>query len=473
MPRRLVAAVAVTAGAAGIGLLVRRHRHRVERGARLARLGARRAAGFASHRARRLAATEARRQQMDADFLIRSAEDVARELGHMKGAMMKAGQMLSFIIDGLPEQAQQSLASLQQNAPAMAPSLAARVVRDELGADPTEVFRTWSEVPVAAASIGQVHRATLPDGREVAVKVQYPGVGDALESDLSNAQLLYALFSSVTLKSLDVEALVDELRRRMLDELDYRLEASCQTDFADRYADHPFVRIPRVVPSYSSARVLTTEWAEGDDWDRFLARATEAERQQAAEVLFRFIQGAIYRAGVFNGDPHPGNYRFGADGTVTFLDFGLVKRWAPGELESLLPLIDPLLDRDHETLLRHMESVGFLAPDHGLDPGMVWEYVSRPYLPYLDESFTFTPAFTTEVLATLLDLSGPYKDVMNSLDMPASFVVLDRVVWGMSALLGRLGATNRWRAILDEYRLDAPPSTALGRAEAAWREARR
>ncbi|MGI9603707.1 MAG: ABC1 kinase family protein [Acidimicrobiales bacterium] len=470
MNRRFLAAAAAGAAAVVIGtVMVRRHRHRVERGTRIARLGARRAAGYATHRARRLAATEARRQELDADFLIRSADDVARELGQMKGAMMKAGQMLSFIIDGLPDAARESLATLQQNAPAMAPSLAAGVIRTELGGDPTEVFREWSDLPVAAASIGQVHRAVLPDGREVAVKVQYPGIGDALESDLSNAQLLYSMFSSVTLKSLDVEALVDELRTRMLDELDYRLEASCQTDFADRYQGHPFVHIPRVIAPFSTERVLTTEWAEGDDWDGFLARATEDERQQAGEVLFRFIQGAIYRAGVFNGDAHPGNYRFGPDNRVTFLDFGLVKRWAPGELESLLPLIDPLIDRDPETLVEHMESVGFLTPDHGLDAAMVWEYVSRPYLPYLDETFTFTPAFTTEVLASLLDLNGPYKDVMNNLDMPASFVVLDRVVWGMSALLGRLEATNRWRGILAEYRFDADPVTELGRREAAWR----
>jgi len=470
MRSRLAMAALFTALVVAVIGLWRRRTHQLDRGLRLARLGARRAAGYAGNRARRLAATEARRAELDEDFLIRSADDVARELGHMKGAMMKAGQMLSFIIDGLPEAARQSLASLQQDAPAMSPSLAAGVVRAELGADPIEIFREWSDLPVAAASIGQVHRAVLADGRTVAVKVQYPGIGDALESDLSNAQLLYSLFSSVTLKSLDVEALVGELRRRMLDELDYRLEARCQHDFATRYALHPFVRIPAVVDDFSTARVLTTEWSDGADWDTFVVNATTGEHQRAAEILFRFIQGSIYRAGVFNGDPHPGNYRFESDGTVTFLDFGLVKRWQPGEFEVLTPLIDPLLDRDVETLVDHMERVGFLAPEHGLDPNLVWEYVSRPYLPYLDDTFTFTASFTTEVLSTLLDVNGPYKEVMNRLDMPASFVVLDRVVWGMSALMGRLEATNRWRDILDEYRFDTAPVTELGHQEATWRK---
>ncbi len=386
--------------------------------------------------------------------------------------MMKAGQMMSFIIDGLPEPAQQALASLQQDAPAMAPTLAAQVVADELGDDPSKLFLDWTELPVAAASIGQVHRAVLRDGREVAVKVQYPGIGDALESDLANAHVLYGLFGAVAMKGLDTKALVDELRSRIIDELDYELEAWCQTEFVDRYRGHPFIRVPEVVPEYSTARVLTSSWVDGWSWDDFVARSTQAQRDRAGEVLFRFIQGSIYRARVFNGDPHPGNYRFHEDGSVTFLDFGLVKRWQPGELESLLPLIDPLIDGDHTTLMAAMIESGFLPVDHGLAPEPVWEYVSRPYVPYLDEPFTFTSDFTADVLTTLLDRNGPYADVMNTLNMPPSFAVLDRVVWGMSALLGQLGATNRWRSILAEYRLDQPPATPLGVAEAEWRAGR-
>ncbi len=395
----------------------------------------------------------------------------------MKGAMMKAGQMLSFLFEGLPEEAQRSLATLRADAPPMAPSLAAQVLADELGAPPEKLFLDWTDLPVAAASIGQVHRATLKDGRVVAVKVQYPGIANALESDLVNARVMFKAFSNIALKGMDVDTLTSELYARMLDELDYVHEAACQTEFAERYEGHPFVRIPAVIPEFSTAKVLTSEWIDGIGWDEFLASATTTQRDHVAEVLFRFIQGSIYRAGVFNGDPHPGNYLFdltadGGLGPVTFLDFGLVKRWSDGELESLLPLTDPLLGREPNQLVANMVDAGFLPADHGLDPDQVWEYVIKPYTPFLVEPYTYAADFVQTALGGLLDVDGPLADVMNRLDMPSSFVILDRVVWGMSAMLGHLGATNNWRTILDEYRIDGGASTELGRREVAWQDDR-
>ncbi len=444
-------------------------RRRIERTARVWRLGARRVGHFAVTKVRGVAADEERRRHLDEQFVIRTAEDVARELGHMKGAVMKAGQMISFIADGLPPAAQESLASLQSEVPPMAPSLAASVIEAELGAPPDRLFLHWEEMPAAAASIGQVHRAVMWDGRQVAVKVQYPGIAAAIESDMSNAELLFGLIAGATLKSLDTSALVAELRERMRDELDYRLEARCQAEFADRYRGHPFVRIPDVVPERSARHVLTSDWVDGWRWKQFVAEADEPARQRAAEVLFRFMQGSIYEHGVFNGDPHPGNYLFDPDGSVTFLDFGLVKRWVPGELDALEPMIDPLIDHDAQAVVDTMIATGFIGADHGLDPEHVWEYVSQPYVPYLSETFRFTPDFTSSAIGAILDVRGPYADVATRLQMPTSFVVLDRVVWGMSALLGRLGAENRWRDILAEYRFGAEPATELGRVERQWR----
>ncbi|MDQ3146566.1 MAG: AarF/ABC1/UbiB kinase family protein [Actinomycetota bacterium] len=354
----------------------------------------------------------------------------------------------------------------------MAPSLAEGVLVSELGDTPGRLFLAWSTEPVAAASIGQVHRAVLRDGREVAVKVQYPGVDRAITSDLDNAELLYSMFSAFALKSLDVKALVDELRARMADEVDYRIEAHSQADFADRYRDHPFMRVPEVVTARSARRVLTSEWADGQRWDEMLVASGPAARQRVAEIIFRFAQGSVHRHRVFNGDPHPGNYRFGLDGSVTFLDFGLVKRWSPGELEQLVPILDVLLEHDAEGTAAALVDAGFLRPQHGLDPGLVWDYVSGPYAPYLVDRFTFTPEWTGATLARLIDVGGPYGDVIRSLNMPPSFVILDRVVWGTSALLGRLGASGPWRAILAEYRKGAPPVTALGEEEEAWRRSR-
>ena len=455
---------------------VRNHRRRarlghwVRRTGPLLGLGVRRAAALLPHVARRLTtADRAAREELDRQFVIRTAQDVARELGNMKGAVMKAGQLVSFIVEALPAEAQQALASLQSEAPPMAPSLAEQVLVEELGCHPTRLFRDWEPVPVAAASIGQVHRAVLRDGRRVAVKVQYPGVGDAIGADLANVELLYAMFSAFALKSLDVKGMVDELRERMIEELDYRREADNQRLFGRIYAGHPFIRVPSVIDEFSTGKVLVTEWVDGLSWAEFEASASPQARQQAAEVLFRWSQQCVYRHRVFNGDPQPGNYRFHPDGSVSFLDFGMVKRWSDAEVATLWPVIEPLLGADPAGTVREMVTAGFLAPDHGLDPADVFAYVSTPYQPYLADRFSFTRRYVADALGAILDVKGPFQAVIERLNLPTSFVILDRVVWGMSALMGKLEADNCWRAILDEYRLDAPAATELGRREARWR----
>ena len=456
--------------AGGVALADARRRERLERMARVWRLTARRSLGWTAVkvRGRALGATEEERARLEERFAVRSAQDVAEVLGGMKGVMMKAGQMVSFLFDGLPPEAQAALATLQSDVPPMAPSLAEAVVREELGAPPERLFLEWDPVPVAAASIGQVHRAVLPDGRVVAVKVQYPGLDQTIGADLDNAETLYAMLSAFALKNLDAKALVDELRARMGDELDYRIEARNQAEFAARYAGHPFVRVPAVVPERSARRVLTSEWVSGQRFEEFLASSTEATRQRAGEVLMRFAHGSIHRHGVFNGDPHPGNYRFSPDGSITFLDFGLVKRWSPGEWEHLSPVLDALLSKDPRATLAAMVAAGFLPRGHGLDPDFVFDYVSTPWEPYLVEHFTYTRGWVTRALQHVVDLQGRYGDLVRRLNVPASYVILDRVMWGGSALLARLEATNSWRALLAEYREGAPPSTELGELEARW-----
>lgn len=440
----------------------------LERSLRIWRLTARRGVGYGVNRIRGFAADADRRAELDRAYAIRSAEDVARELGHMKGAMMKAGQVLSFVVEGLPDEARNALATLQADVAPMAPTLAAKVVEAELGAPPEHVFLDWSDEPVAAASIGQVHRAVTRDGREVAVKVQYPGIDVAIGGDLRNAELLYRMASSFAFDSLDARAVVDELRGRLLEELDYRIEAARQHEFAVRYAGHPFIRIPAVVAELSTRRVLTTEWADGARFADLVETGDPELRGRAAEVLFRFAQGSVYRARVFNGDPHPGNFRFHPDGSVTFLDFGMVKRWSDDDVARLWPIIDPLLAGDAEGTVACMADAGFIRRDHGFDAAAVWDYVVAPYVPYLTETFSFTPEFTKDSLRHLVDLRGPNAEIMAVVDMPPAFVILDRVVWGLCAMLGRLEATNAWRGILAEYREDGPPATPLGELEQQW-----
>lgn len=480
MQRKVAVAslASVAALAAGLAATAQRIRtspltSRFARSAKVWKLSARNTARYTASRVRGIGSAEARRAELDEQFAIRTAEDVAKELGEMKGVLMKAGQLVSFIFEGLPDEAQAALATLQADAAPMAPSLAAGVVHDDLGQTPEQAFLDWTDMPVAAASIGQVHRAVTPDGRDVAVKVQYPGVHDAIENDLDAAEVMYAMFSAMMLKGLDAKGLVDELRARMREELDYRLEARNVAEFEERFAGHPWVRIPELVPDYCSAHLLTTEWIDGLTFDEFRVQGSESTKQRAGEVVWRFAQNAIHHYGIFNGDPHPGNYRFHRDGSVTFLDYGLVKRWSPGEWETLKPTMDAIIvERDPDLLVREMENAGFLRDGHGLDAQLVYDYVSSPYVPYLTDEFTFTRDWMRETLGRIFDVQGPHAPVIEQLNMPPSFVILDRVVWGVSAILGKLEAHGPWRAMLLEYTHGGEPATELGEMEAAWSRSR-
>jgi predicted unusual protein kinase regulating ubiquinone biosynthesis (AarF/ABC1/UbiB family) len=461
----------VLAGTAAAVATPKRRTH-VQRTLRVWRLTARRGVHLGVMKVRGRGADEKRRAELEEQFVIRSAEDVASVLGGMKGAIMKAGQMFSFIADGLPPEAAAALATLQADVAPMSPNLARRVIREELGADPEDVFLDWTETPVAAASIGQVHRAVLKDGRVVAVKVQYPGVDKAISSDLDNAQLLYGMFSQFALPSLDVKAMIDEVRARMVEELDYRIELKSQQEFAVYYEGHPFIKIPIAVPEFSTRRVLVSEWVEGLRWKDFLETADSATKNKAAEVLMRFAQGSVYYHGMFNGDPHPGNYRFHEDGTITFLDFGLVKRWTQQEIDELRPVLDAVLAQDAETLLKLMVMLNTVPSDHGLDGAKVLDYVTTPYVPFLSPTFKYSREWMASALKKVLDFDGTYRQILDQIDLPTSYVILDRLVWGLGALFGHLEAEAPWGALLDEYRHGASPSTLLGEQEAAWRAAR-
>ena len=246
-----------------------------------------------------------RRAELDEAYAIRSAEDVARELGHVKGRDDEGGS--GPVVRGRrpPDQARDALATLQADVAPMAPTLAAQVVETELGAPPERLFLDWGDEPIAAASIGQVHRAVTRDGHEVAVKVQYPGIDVAIGGDLRNAELLYRMASSFAFDSLDARAVVDELRVRLLEELDYRIEAARQHEFAVRYAGHPFIRIPAVVPELSSRRVLTTKWVDGQRFSDVVDDGDPELRDAPPRCCSATAQGSVYRARVFNGRPAP------------------------------------------------------------------------------------------------------------------------------------------------------------------------
>ncbi|MDH3299375.1 MAG: AarF/ABC1/UbiB kinase family protein [Acidimicrobiia bacterium] len=446
----------------------------IARNLRLARLATRSGRRYAFHRARRTFASVERQIELDEAFQMRTASDVTRELGNMKGAMMKLGQMASYLDTGLPDNVKASLASLQSDAPPMSPELAARQIVDNLGAPPEKLFAEWDPQPIAAASIGQVHRAITTDGRAVAVKVQYPGVAEAVRSDLANAGWIFGGIAAM-FPGVDSEPIVDEIKNRLVEELDYGQEAANQRMFADYFRGHPYITVPDVVDEYCADQVLTTELAVGHRFNEVVTWSRH-ERDLAAETLFRFSFGAIYQLHSFNGDPHPGNYLFRPGGQITFLDFGLVKRFDESETKLFQDLIiEMVLRKSPQGFRRMVEDVGILAPGVDLDDELVYEYFSYYYRYVLDdEPTTIDAAYAAHGVEHLFNTNGPYRDLMQHLNVPPAFVVIQRITLGLMGLFAELEATANWQAIARELWTftDGPPSTPMGQEIARWEAGR-
>ncbi len=447
----------------GVRVLVERGR----RSRRVAYLALRRGFAFARLRTRGKATVE----DLD-EFHLHTAEQVFELLGGMKGAIMKLGQMLSIVAESLPEAYQQALRGLQQSAPPMAAHLVADVVTAELGEPPERAFYEFSPEPVAAASIGQVHRARLFDGTPVAVKVQYPGVDVAIRADLDNAFLLYSAARAFA-PGIDPEPVVGELRERMGDELDYRIEAANQEEFRAAYEGHPWIFIPLVHAERSTRRVLVTEWVSGRSFYDLLD-GPQSERDRAAEQLFRFFCGSIARLLLFNADPHPGNYFFTGErgagsGGIWFLDFGLVKRFGAGEVDSLRDRVVAMRDGDDDAVFDALVRHGWIRPDAKIDRRKIVALARQSALPLVEHRyFTYTREYMRDTVEAMFALDGPYGDVIRQMTLPRDQLILSRIQVGLGGLFARLGAGNDWASILDEYLFDAPPATPLGEESAGW-----
>jgi len=477
-PSRRAVRLAVGAGAAAAGSVavaggvvlgreVRRSGPRVlleraRRSRRVAFLALRRAFALARLRSRR-----AGEEELD-EFHVHTAEQVFELLGGMKGAIMKLGQMLSVMAEGLPEVYQQALRGLQQSAPPMAAHLVADVIKAELDQPPERAFFEFSPEPVAAASIGQVHRAKLFDGTPVAVKVQYPGVDVAIKADLDNAFLLYSAARAIA-PGIDPEPVVSELRERMTEELDYRIEAANQEEFRAAYEGHPWVRIPAVHRETSTARVLVTEWVSGRSFYDLLDQP-QAERDKVGEQLFRFWSGSISKMLLFNADPHPGNYFF-AEGSdaIWFLDFGLVKRFQAEEIDQLKDRVLALRSGDDDAVIDAIVRHGWLRPGTKIDQKRMVQLARLSVLPLVERRpFTYTREYMAETIDAMFNIEGPYGDVIRQMTLPRNQLILTRIHLGLGGLFARLGASRDWASILDEYLFDAPPSTPMGVEVAGW-----
>ena len=450
-----------------------RRRLRFARGLAAARLALRGGARYAGNAPRYLAAglfaaAGEHRQQLREDLALRTAEDVAATLGTMKGVLMKLGQMASYIDDGLTPAARRTLSRLQDSVPPMSPSLASSVIRQELGDAPEEIFATWDPSPIAAASIGQVHRAITRDGRAVAVKVQYPGIAEMIAADLGNVALMRKMLR-IMAPSQDVDGLLAELRERITEELDYRLEARNQQLFADYYRGHPTIHVPSIVPEYSGQRVVTSELADGARFSALTGRSA-AERDLAAETIYRFVFRSLYEMHAFNGDPHPGNYLFGDGGRVTFLDFGLVKHFTDAEIAPLVSMVKYLcVEQDPAAFREAMVEAGFLLADAPVSTETVIDHMAVFYDTVRTPGRrTMTGSYASSVSRKFFDFHSPLAPYAR---IPRSYVILQRINLGLFALLGDLSATADWRRIAEEIWpfVQGPPSTPLGEAEVAWR----
>jgi len=444
---------------------------RVSRGLTAMRLAARGGARYAANAPRLFAAAGERRQRLRDDLALRTAQDVADTLGTMKGVLMKIGQLASYVDDGIAPPARRVLSRLQDSVPPMSPELAAGVIEGELGAPPDRVFKQWDPLPIAAASIGQVHRAITTDGQAVAVKVQYPGIAETIAADLGNVSLIRSLLK-MAVPSQDVTSLIEELRERISEELDYVREAENQRRFAAFFDGHPTARVPKIIDELSTARVITSELADGARFGEMLDWPQE-EKDLAAETIYRFTFRSLYELRAFNGDPHPGNYLFEPGGRVTFLDFGLVKYFTPGELDPLIRMIEALCMRDDpEGFRRAMEEAGFLDPSAPIPTDEVVAHMSLFYHSVRERGpSTMTSEYSSAVARRYVDFKSPLAAYAK---IPRSYVILQRINLGLFAILGEMHATADWRGISEEIWpfVQAPPSTPAGDAEAPWLAAR-
>jgi predicted unusual protein kinase regulating ubiquinone biosynthesis (AarF/ABC1/UbiB family) len=375
----------------------------------------------------------------------RTAEQIFRVLGELKGGALKLGQALSIFEAALPPELagpyRATLTRLQESAPPLPASAVHKVLAADLGADWRDRFAEFSDSPAAAASIGQVHRGIWHDGRSVAVKIQYPGAGKALISDFTQLSRLGRLFS-VLMPGLEVKPLLDELRSRVAEELDYQLEAASQEAFANAYAGDPEIYIPHVVAS--TDHVLVTEWMDGTPLSKIISGGSQPDRDRAGILLARFLFSGPSRTGLLHADPHPGNFRLLADGRLGVLDFGAVDR-LPGGLPPFFGRLLRLMheDRDIETVEHELRVNGFLREDVTVDLEALRAYLAPLAEPSKVETFRFNREWLRTEAARVTDIRS--SAIGRRLNLPPSYLLLHRVSTSGIGVLCQLECEGRFR----------------------------
>ena len=440
-------------------------------GGQAARTAFMRAFNVARSRDKRLEAVDRR--------YVEAVAQMVEVLGSMKGAAMKVGQVISFLdISAIPPEyrdlVQEALAQLRDAAPQVDFKHMRKVIETDLERPIGEAFAEFDEQAVAAASIGQVYRARLHDGRAVAVKVQYPGAEQAVRADMGNLGLLLRAAKTIA-PGLDGKAVAGEIRERILDECDYEAEALAHRGFAREWRGHPFVHVPDVVTDLSRRRVIVTEWVDGRRFED-VRELPQAERDRFAEILYRFFVGSLYRHGHFSADPHPGNYLLMDDGRVAFIDFGMNKKLSRERVDQEIRWLRAVIDRDADSLRGQLASLGyFKADDDKVTGELLLAHAWSLGWWWLEEQGDVT--ITRELIGKMMmdagDPRSPYWNLMRRETIPPDVVFVQRMVGLTFAVIGQLEATANWHRIAREYLYDEPPSTPLGEEEESFWPARR
>ncbi|MGQ0632113.1 MAG: ABC1 kinase family protein [Sporichthyaceae bacterium] len=386
-----------------------------------------------------------------AEIQARTAEQIFKTLGELKGGAMKFGQALSIMEAALPEPMvgpyRATLVKLQESAPPLPPRIVIDVMSTNLGPQWRGLFAEFDTAAVAAASVGQVHRAIWSDGREVAVKIQYPGAGEALLGDLNQISRLARVFGGLA-PGLDIKPLIAELKDRVAEELDYGLEAQSQRAFAEAFAGDPDIAIPAVV--HQSGKVLITEWMDGTPLSKIITESDQAQRDRAGELYHRFLLSGPGRAGLLHADPHPGNFRMLPDGRLGVLDFGAVNHLPEGLPPAVGVLLAMALSGDAQGVADGLRSEGFLKPSITIEADKLLGYL-LPFLePVTTEHFRFSRAWLRAQGTRVGDPRSASYYTGLQLNLPPRYLLLHRVWIGAIGVLCQLEAAGNWRAQLAE-----------------------
>ena len=391
-------------------------------------------------------------EAVTAELQARTAEQLFTVLGQLKGGAMKMGQAMSIFEAAMPEDVagpyRAALTKLQEAAPPLPADRIHAILAEELGEDWRTRFAEFDDVPAAAASIGQVHKAVWHDGRVVAVKVQYPGADKAFISDLNQMMRMGKLFAS-WIPGMDIKPLLQELRERAIEELDYLRESRNQRAFAVAFEGDPEFVIPHVLAG--APHVLVSEWVDGTPLSAIIAKGTQEERDRAGELYERFLLAGPARAGLLHSDPHPGNFRMTPEGKFCVLDFGAVAELPGGLPPAMGTLLRIALSGDAETVMTGLRDEGFIRPNVDVDPEQVLNYLDPFVEPARHETFHFSREWMRGQFMRMNDVRNPDFTLALKLNLPPSYALIHRVWLGSIAVLCQLDATVPMRAELEEW----------------------